>query len=200
MVDLMSRNPKLVHYPDVRSSILDGDQLLLRRQGVIGSIIASMGRGIHSHAAKAAWWGSDLFCLEVREFHGGRAVTLSSQVEKYPGQYDVYEVNPSGRWTGYKRAGSTQFMRRLCGTEYGYFNLWRAALLHMPVVRCLVKVQTADCECILERIPSFCSQACALADRLGGGVDSVPNLADRLTEPADLARSPFYQYRFTLIP
>jgi hypothetical protein len=31
-----------------------------------------------------------------------------------------------------------------------------------------------------------------------GGVDPVPNLADRLTEPADLARSPFFEYRFTL--
>jgi hypothetical protein len=38
-----------------------------------------------------------------------------------------------------------------------------------------------------------------MADRLGGGVDPVPHLADRLTEPADLARSPFYEYLFTLI-
>jgi hypothetical protein len=28
----------------------------------------------------------------------------------------------------------------------------------------------------------------------------VPNLADRLTEPADLSRSQFYTYRFTLMP
>ena len=33
-----------------------------------------------------------------------------------------------------------------------------------------------------------------------GGVDPVPNLADRLTEPGDLARSAFYEYRFTLLP
>ena len=33
-----------------------------------------------------------------------------------------------------------------------------------------------------------------------GGVDPVPHLADRLTEPADLARSPFYKYRCTLLP
>jgi len=37
-------------------------------------------------------------------------------------------------------------------------------------------------------------------DRIGGGVDPVKHLADRLTEPADLARSPFYKYRFTLVP
>jgi hypothetical protein len=39
-----------------------------------------------------------------------------------------------------------------------------------------------------------------MADRVGGGVDPVPDLANRETEPADLARSPFYRYRFTLAP
>jgi hypothetical protein len=39
----------------------------------------------------------------------------------------------------------------------------------------------------------------AAADR-EGGADPVPNLADRLTEPADLARSTFYRYHSTLIP
>ncbi len=46
-------------------------------------------------------------------------------------------------------------------------------------------------------LPPFCSQAVSLACRRGG-VDPVPNLADRLTEPADLSRSPFFAYRFTL--
>jgi len=40
--------------------------------------------------------------------------------------------------------------------------------------------------------------ALTLADRLGGWVDPVPHLADRLVEPGDLARSLFYQYLFTL--
>ena len=39
-----------------------------------------------------------------------------------------------------------------------------------------------------------------MADRIGGGVDPVPHLTDRLTEPADLARSPFYQFLLTLVP
>ena len=36
-----------------------------------------------------------------------------------------------------------------------------------------------------------------MADR-EGGIDPVPNLADRLTEPADLSRSAFFRYQFTL--
>jgi len=39
----------------------------------------------------------------------------------------------------------------------------------------------------------------AMAYRIGGGVNAVPHLADRLTEPADLARSTLFRYVFTLI-
>lgn len=184
----------LIPYGDVRQTIRDGDLLLFRRH----SLIALAGRGVHSHAAKAAWWGRDLFCLEVREFCGGRAVTLSSQVRKFPGRIDVFEVAPENRWPEYDRAGATEFMRRLCGCPYGYVGVALAGLLHLPVVRWFARADLADRS--FDRRPPFCSQACAMADRIGGGVDPVPLLADRITEPADLARSPFYRYRFTLLP
>jgi hypothetical protein len=64
---------------EARQKIRDGDLLLFRRRGAI----SIAGRGEHSHAAKAAWWKDDLFCLEVMWWHGGRAVTLASQVERY---------------------------------------------------------------------------------------------------------------------
>jgi len=185
---------KLAQYADVRHLLRDGDLLLFRKSG----FIASMGRGIPNHAAKIAWWGGDLFCLEVLQLAGGRAVTLSSQVQGWPARYDVYEVNPENRWGEYDRDGSTRLMRRLCGCDYGYVNLMAAALLHMPLVRCLIHAETEDKA--RGRRPPFCSHACAMADRIGGGVDPVPHLADRLTEPADLARSSFYRYRFTLVP
>jgi hypothetical protein len=155
------------------------------------------GRGEHSHAAKAAWWERDLFCLEVRELVGGRAVTLSSQVKRYPARIDVYETNPDDRWPEYDCAGATRFMRRLAGCDYGWVNLIGAALLHLPWIRLWVRANTND-EAVSRR-PPFCSHAVAMADRIGGGVDPVKHLADRLTEPADLARSPFYRYRFTLV-
>jgi len=192
----MTRNTtmKLVRYEDARRLLRDGDLLLFRKPG----IISSFGRGIHSHAAKIAWWDDEPFCLEVLQFGGGRAVTLSSQVKQSPGRYDVYEVNPENRWKDYDRCGSTRFMRRLCGCRYGYVNLAYAALLHMPLVRCFLRAETEDRA--VDRRPPFCSHACAMADRIGGKVDPVMNLSDRLTEPADLARSPFYRYRFTLLP
>lgn len=174
--------------------IRDSDLLLFRRRG----LISVAGRGDHSHAAKAAWWSDELFCLEVREWHGGRAVTLASQVARYPGRIDVFAANPDNRWPEYDRAAATRAMRRLAGCGYGYLGVAAAALLHLPLVRLLVEADTRDGE--QPSLPPFCSQACALSDRLGGGVDPVSHLADRLTLPADLARSPFYRYRFTLLP
>jgi hypothetical protein len=176
---------------EARGELFDGDLLLFRRRG----LISVAGRGVHSHAAKVAWWGDDLFCLEVREWHGGRAVTLASQIARCPGRIDLFRVNPNMRWPEYDRSGSTRFMRRLAGCDYGYVSVALAALLHLPVVRLCMRAATHDAA--IDRRPPFCSQACAMADRLGGGVDPVSHLADRLTEPADLARSSFYEYQFT---
>jgi hypothetical protein len=187
-------NQHFVTLAAAKPHITDGDLLLFRRR----SLISIAGRGEHSHAAKAAWWGDDLFCLEVREWHGGRAVTLDSQVRKFPARIDVYRTNPANRWPEYDRSRATQLMRRLAGCDYGYAAVLAAAMLHLPFVRMAVWAQTEDHA--LPSRPPFCSQACAMTDRLGGGVDPVPHLADRLTEPADLARSPFYEYAFTLIP
>ena len=185
---------RFVSLGDARRAISDGDLLLFRRW----SLISIAGRGTHSHAAKAAWWGNDLFCLEVREWHGGRAVTLESQVRRRPGRIDLYRANPNNRWPEYDRTRSTTMMRRLAGCDYGYAAVLAAAMLHLPFVRMAVRAATEDDA--IDRRPPFCSQACAMTDRIAGGVDPVPHLADRLTEPADLARSPFYQYAFTLLP
>jgi hypothetical protein len=191
---MTSKQSNFVAFADARESIADGDLLLFRRS----SLIAIAGRGEHSHAAKAAWRDNELFCLEVREWHGGRAVTLASQIKKFPGRIDVYRANSHQRWPEYDRTRSTHFMRRLAGCDYGYAAVLAAAMLHLPFVRLAVRAEVDDNA--IDRRPPFCSHACAMADRLGGGVDPVPHLADRLTEPADLARSTFYEYAFKLTP
>ena len=168
------------------------DLLLFRRRG----LISIAGRGVHSHAAKVAWWGDTPFCLEVREWYGGRAVTLASQIERCPSRIDVFRANPDGRWPEYDAEAATRYMRQLAGCDYGYASVLSAALLHLPIVRAWMTAEVED-RAVSDH-PPFCSQACAMADRIAGGVDPAPYLADRLTEPADLARSPFYEYRYTL--
>ena len=93
--------PWSVNLTDVAGEIRDGDLLLFRGRGLVALCIGVAGRSEYTHAARAVWWGNDLFCCEVRELRGGRAVTLESQVRKFPGAIDVFEVNPSARWREY---------------------------------------------------------------------------------------------------
>lgn len=185
---------KFVSLRDVASirTIKDADLFLFRRRG----LISIAGRGVHSHAAKAAWWGDELMCVEMREFVGGRAVTLASQVHKFPDAIDVYETNPYG--LPYDRDGATRYMRKLCGTPYGYGSIFWASLTHLPFVRIWATVELDDSGAIPDSPPN-CSAACARSDQFGGGYDPVPNLASHMTEPADLARSNFYKYMFSLV-
>jgi hypothetical protein len=183
----------MVRLDDAAPDICGGDLLLFRRWGPI----SIAGRGEHSHAGKADWPGDGYVrCVEVREWVGGRSVSLASQVHEYPGRIDVYQVNPGNRWPNYDRTGAVRYMRSLVGCDYGYWSVFCAALRHLPVIRCFLSAAVEDRSTSTR--PPFCSQACAQADRIGGGVDPVPHLADRLTEPADMARSQFYKYRFTL--
>jgi len=182
----------IVDLDKARSQVCHGDLLLFRRRG----LISAFGRGVHSHAAKAAWLKGELACVELREWHGGRIVSLESQVRRYPGRIDVFETNPDDRWANYDRLGAMAQMLTLAGRPYNYRGILYAALLHLPVVRLCVRPDLDDQR--TNGRPMFCSQAVAAAERIGGRVDPVPNLADCLVEPADLARSPFYRYRFTL--
>ena len=88
-------------------------------------------------------------------------------------------------------------MRRLVRREYGWLHLVRDGLLHLPLIWALTPVNCDDGSSDGHR--PFCSEACSIAYRLGG-VDPVPYLPDRLTEPGDLARSLFFEYRATLLP
>lgn len=195
---------------DAAHQIRDCDLLLWRRQG----LIAIAGRGVHTHAALALWWDERLFCVEVREWVGGRAVTLASQVRRFPGRIDVFRANSiglpeftrrDGQALGYDRGqyfdrrGAAQRMRAFCGCRYGYGHIVRASLYHLFGARLVVRPLVDDRD--VDEGSPFCSEAVALAIREGGGVDCVARLADRLTEPANLAQSKFYEeYRCTLVP
>lgn len=184
----------------VQGQIEPADLLLFRGGGWISNAISTAGRSHYTHAAGVDVWDGELYCCEVREFKGGRVVTLASQVELFPGRIDVYKTNPSNN-PNYNRQAAALYMRRFAGCSYGYWSVALAALLHIPMVRLFYKPDyTIEVnEPLGPKKPPYCSQAKSMADRLGGGVDTVPNLPDRLTEPADLSRSPFYSYMFTLV-
>jgi hypothetical protein len=184
------RRERITGHSDIR----DADLLLFQKRG----LVSIYGRGRHSHSAIAGWWGDDLMCLEVREWYGGRAVTLESQVQKFPLRIDVYRANARNRYPEFDRAGTVSVMRKMCGKPYGWWKIKGIAVGHLFGIRLFDVVDQHD-DAVPDG-PPICSEAVAIASRLGGGVDPVRELADRRTEPSDLARSTFYEYLFTLVP
>ena len=183
---------KAVVYSAARKDIRDGDLLMFRSRDWYTRLFAIAGRTEYVHAAMAGWWNGRLMCVEMTS-SGGRAQLLSNIVAQWPGVCDVYRANAARR--RFSRQKALLAMIAITGKPYGRWNLWRAALLHLPLLRFCVRPDMDDAE--ESAWPPFCSQAVSMACR-AGGVDPVPHLADRLTEPADLARSSFFQYRFTL--
>lgn len=186
----------LLPYSQARRKIRDGDLLLFRRKGgVFQKLISTAGRSDYCHAAMAAWWNGRLMCLETVQGRGGRAILLSHAVGKDPNLIDVYRV-ARGYQRRFDRVGAVLRMQELAGQRYGWGNLARAAMYHLPIVRWFTI--PLDNDRANGSLP-FCSDAVSRALR-AGGVDPVPNLADAGTEPGDLARSAAITYRFTLSP
>ena len=182
-----------IPYSEARRRIRDGDLLLFRPRGLIWRAIAVAGRSQYTHAAMAGWWNGRLMNVEMTS-GGGRAQLLSNIVDRWPGVIDVYEANAE-RKHHFSRSRALGAMIGITGVPYGRWNLFRAAMIHMPLLRFLVPADMDDAE--MSQWPPFCSMAVSMACRRAG-VDPVPELADRMTEPADLARSLFFKYRFTL--
>ena len=184
-----------VSYCEARQAIKDGDLLLFRAKRRLTSlIIARAGRSIYSHAGMAAWWHGRLMCLETVEGRGGRASLLSNLVEASPGRIDHYVAAADGR--RFLRSEAVAAMIAITGRPYGWRSLIRTILSHAPLTRFLIRPDTDD---DANGSLPVCSEAVSRAYR-AGGVDPVPNLADRRTEPGDLARSPFFRYLCTLDP
>ncbi len=77
-------NDENTKYRAVRDQIRSGDMLFFKPTSWYSPT---------GHIGMSAWRRADqhtLLCAESREGHGGRLVTLSSQIRKYPGRIDVY--------------------------------------------------------------------------------------------------------------
>lgn len=194
------KDRKLVSYDVARHQIKDADLLLFRPRRWWTRLFAVAARSEYVHAAMAAWWHDRLMCVEMRT-GGGRAVLLSNIVKQFPGACDVYAASPTGPGeygpkSRFSRLAAVKTLIGITGTKYGHWNLWRAALYHLPIVRLFMKPDNDDAE--TSKWPPFCSAAVSLACR-AGGVDPCPELADRITEPGNLANTTFFTYKFTLV-
>ena len=172
-----------------------GDLLLYRDSTSLVEILISRGgRSLYGHAGMLAKKGGRWIVLEMIQWHGGRWRYLDDAVRDDPGRWDVFLSNAGNRWD-WNRSRAVAEMNRFVGRPYGWKHLIYDGLLHLPLIRAAVPVVTSDTDA--DRHSPFCSEAYSIACHLAG-VDMVPNLPARLTEPGDLARSLFVDYSCTL--
>ncbi len=184
------------HVPLDRAALRPADVLLARGRGLVSWRIALRGRGPWSHAALVARCAEQWLINEVREWYGGRLVTLDSQVREQPGRIDVYRYRFGLTEEQTRRITAT--MAGFAGRRYGYWRVLQAGLTHTWLLSALRPPTLAEAQNGLGG-PLFCSQAVSLA-YVAAGIDLVPNLASQYTEPADLARSGLLRYVCTLDP
>jgi len=199
---MMRRSRRIRFATSDLSRIHDGDLLLWRPTSLMGRIIAACGRSEYSHAGMAAWVGVRLDSLDMVQWRGGVRGPLTDLVARHPGRCDWYEAVPYLGELGntpiwYDREGAVRTMGRFVGRRYGCRAIILVSLRHMPIARLLCPVPSDDEH---SHLPAFCSGAVSIACTDGGGIDPVPQLAHRLTEPGDLARSLLCRYRATLYP
>lgn len=188
-----TRQDDMLSYRDARPLIRSGDVLLWRPTSPIGRIICRATRQEYSHAALAGWFGephephSVLLALEFLQWHGGRAVDLSSQVRRWPGVCDVYRFT---RPEMHHNRRAALRMARRTGSDYGWRDCFRAGFRRWfrfwTGVDCLDGVDTTAGR-LDDGTPLICSEAVAAAWEL----------PDWLITPGDLAK--LAEYQFTLL-
>ena len=183
-----------------RAGMKSGDLLLYRASArqPIGWIIARLGRSQYCHAGRAYQGLKGWRTIDTHAWTGGRNVALADEVRAYPRRIDVFSPNPgdtaAAQGHDYDPEAAVRWLQRhVVDRHYGWWAIAQAALRHAFLIRLFVRPFSGE----NGGGPAYCSQAQAAADR-HAGFDPVRHLADRLTEPSDLARSPFYRYRFTL--
>jgi hypothetical protein len=189
--------PNLVRLHDVEHVIRDGWIAQYRGNSFIGWWIAGATIGFHSHSAMLRQSGGRCDILQIREFQGGNAKTLASEVARNPGRIDIFSIDAK-HFPEFNGRSAVEYMRELTGRDYGYWGVLRLALLRVPLVRRLWRFDADDAHDSGQK--PFCSHAVTSACRIGGGVDPVPRTPDDLVSPWMLTQSLLYHYEFTLTP
>ena len=132
--------------------------------------------------------------VESRERRGCRVVPLSLAVRG--AGVDLYRLTPEARSALDVDATLAEAFAHV-GQPYGWHQIIRIALTHLPL-GLLLQIRWLRRSVPHRRIPDsqyeacggrmICSELVSHAVRVGG-VDLVPNLADKSTTPGDLGRS-----------
>ena len=198
----------IVPYEDACKLINEADVLLFQAKGFIGKGITAYTGGKHSHTGLAHWDNDRLYCVEQREFKGGRSVTLESQVKG--STIDVYRASPLvtkpdnigedhvdwtlARFNEEKAKKVTSTALSLTGQPYGWKNIWEIFKGYAPGFRLMYRPKNGDDTLSQAYV---CSTVVTYSYRINYA-DPCPNLSDARTTPADIAQSALFHYLFTI--
>jgi hypothetical protein len=208
----MSDPVVVLDYAVAREHLRAGDVLLFRGTGFGSRLIRRAGRSDYSHAALVLLAAGRVLVAESREpslwppaAGGCRVLPLSSVLSALT-QVDVYRVDLAGAPSGAPSTLSADDEDRITGEAwthlgqpYGTWNILRLALgrLLLPLAllpgRVGAFVRGRSWYSTNDLLPSGPAMVCSeyVARCYGAaGLDLVPRLSDRDTEPGDLARCP----------
>lgn len=206
----------ILPYLDCKYMIYEGDVLLFRAPPfpAVGWWITKYTGGPYSHVALAHWDGDNLYCVEQREFKGGRSVLLDRQIQENPSRIDVFRAKPrfsrpritfkDNKWSvEYTHTNLTYEIKRqivetalkMTGKEYGWKNIWKIFKAYAPGFRMVSSKSPLD-DAITPQA-YVCSTLVANAYRTHYA-DPCPNLNDDRTTPDDIGRSALFDYLFTI--
>lgn len=188
-------------YRQVREEIRDGDVALFRNGGPIAKV-----SGDWTHVALCKWLRDEegnpttLMLAESREWHGGRMVTLSNEVTKFPGKIDIFRPECCGA-TAFM---ATEYACRQAGKPYGWYSILLAVLQRFVILRLLkiLRFKLSNTRLSSWSSPKHCSQLVTwcyrkTARERRSTFDLVPHLGDRFVEPTNLANSGSIRRLFT---
>jgi hypothetical protein len=180
--------PRPEVYAAYRRRLRTGDIALSRSDGGWPDRVIAWGTGSpYVHATMIGWCGGVLMLAEARQWRESHLVTLSSQVKRWPGLYDVYRVRQPFRSTA-----AWDTIVRATGTPYGWGQLLAAGLA--KILGPLMPNPKND---PAEDYPRDCSALVNFACRAGGRTPRS-ELADAEVEPGHFADPAFARYVCTL--
>lgn len=211
----MANKEFIVEYDKATEEIKTGDVLLFRAPPFpsIGWWITKYTGGKHSHVALSYKQNDKVYCVEQREFKGGRMVHLKTQTDANPCRIDVYRpkdkilANVSSEENGEILIKKEKFVftpeianaiidtaMDLTGTGYGWKTIWNIFKGYAPFIRLVYKDKNGDDEITQAYV---CSTLVTYAYRINF-LDPCPNIKDARTTPADIAQSSLFDYMFTI--
>ena len=178
-----------VVYADARKNLLlTGDIALCHAATIEGRLISDVTKSPYTHAAMLGWAAADALMMmaETRQHIGSRLISLSGEVTRYPGYYDVYRVrrkfSPADAWS---------FMCHAAGSKYGWNHITRVWARRR--LGCFISpIPNSE----FPQWPRDCSALVHAALRAGGGPQVKTYDCDVV--PGDLCATRYFDYVCTL--